>query len=281
MKFVIAPPPDDPKERKELQERVDLLKQPVSQMKPRDTSVLFLRGIYCRATFVSMAFHSFTAAASAHDGSSAVVGQAGIVFQHYLRHTSFASMTLDCRKAFDDANKAFRGGQFARTSATTLGEHAAYWADQAKVSSEDALAALTFLRQVFEKLARPRKELIKGPSSLEQRVGFLRFHADRSAAHLSLDDYSVHVRDLAHVVAVLVFIGEIIRTFDDPWAGPGRFNNLDAEAVTAAQALFPSGKVLPMFAHMDVAHHARKCWQEPTWGLEYLLNGLPAATGWG
>ncbi|WP_051943267.1 MULTISPECIES: hypothetical protein [Luteibacter] len=280
MKFVITQAHDDLKARKELEDRIDRLSQPIIQMTPFERSVHFLRGVNARATFASAAFHSFVAAGSADGGTPIVPGHPGVVFRHYLKHTAFASLTLDCRKVFDEKKSGLSGAFFASVSDQVLLEHADFWADQSKESRGDALAALTFLRHLFRRLSRPRADLIKKSSLLEKRIGFIKFHADRSAAHLSLDDYAVHILDLSHMVAALVFIGEIISPFDSPWESPGRFNPLDASAVAAARTLFPDGYVLAMFAHMDVAHHARKCWQEPAWGLEYLLNGLPAATGW-
>lgn len=280
MKVVIVPAPDDPKARKELEKRIERLSQPITQMTALERSIHFLRGVSARATYIPPAFHSFVGAASSGVGTPLVPRHPGVVFQHYLKHTAFASLTLDCRKIFDEKNAGLSGAFFGKASDEVLLGHAHFWADRSNEPQEDALAALMFLRQLFRRLSRHRTELIKGASWLEKRVGFIKFHADRSAAHLSLDDYAVDILDLSHMVAAVVFIGEIIRTFDDPWAGPGRYNEHDADAVIAAQTLFPGASVLPMFADMDIASHARKCWQEPTWGLDYILNGLPAATGW-
>ena len=111
-------------------------------------------------------------------------------------------------------------------------------------------------------------------------MGLIKYHADRSAAHLSLGDYAIHLLDLAHLVASLTFIGEIIRSFDEPSMGPTRFNDLDAAGAQAALALFPHTVAFRMFDHMDIASHAQRCWKDPAWGLHYITRQLPFATGW-
>jgi hypothetical protein len=263
----------------ELAQRIERLRRPPIQLSPVERSVHFLRGVYSRASFLSAAFYSFVAAGADKNGSSAVQGYPGVVFQHYLLHTSFAALTLDCRKAFDHG-KGMTGATFGRASDDCLGKHADFWATRPSVARDDAWAALTFLRTLFRLISRPRQELLSGDSMLEKRVGLIKYHADRSAAHLSLEDYAVHTLDLAHMVAALVFIGEIIRPFDEPWTDKSRFNDLDTAAAQASLALFPRAFSPSMFEHMDISVHARHCWQRPEWGLRYITHQLPFATGW-
>jgi hypothetical protein len=271
-------PAEDP--ANSLSGRVKRLSQPPLPLTPLERSVHFLRGVYSRATFASASFYTFLAASGDSEGTPAAPGYPGIVFQNFLEHTAFASLTLDCRKIFDESLKGLTGGFFGKLSDDVLEDHAAFWAKRASVSPADALASLRFLRTLFRRLSKSRTELLKGKSELEQRIGFIKFHADRAAAHLSLDDYSIDVLDLAHVAAALVIIGEIIRSYDAPWDPPTRFNDLDAAAATAAVTLFPKSWAQPMFGTMDVALRARLCWEDPKVGFNYIMHQLPKSAGW-
>lgn len=275
MSLVLAGDPAD-----SLRARIERLSKPPLQLTPLNRSVHFLRGVYSRATFASASFYAFVGASGEDEGTPAVPGSPGIVFQNFLEHTAFASLTLDCRKVFDESLKGLTGGFFGKLSDDVLGDHAAYWAQRASAPLADALAALRFLRTLFRRLSKSRTELLKGSSELEQRIGLIKFHADRAAAHLSLDDYAIDVVDMAHVAATLIFIGEIIRSFDMPWDPLRRFNDLDAAAATAALTLFPKAWPLSMFGTMDVALRARLCWEDPKVGLDYITHQLPKSTGW-
>ncbi|WP_448099946.1 hypothetical protein [Luteibacter jiangsuensis] len=275
MSLVLAEDPAD-----SLRARVERLSKPPLQLTPLNRSVHFLRGVYSRATFASASFYAFVGASGEDEGTPAVADFPGVVFHNFLEHTAFASLTLDCRKAFGESIKGLTGGFFGKVSDELLVEHAAFWAKRASAPPADALAALRFLRMLFRRLSKHRAELLRGPSELEQRIGLIKFHADRAAAHLSLDDYAIDVLDMAHFAAALVIIGEIIRAFDAPWDSSTRFNDLDAAAATAAHKLFPNSRSLPMLGTMDVSLRARLCWKDPKVGLDYITRQLPKSTGW-
>ena len=277
MKVVIS---IDQSGQAELTERVERVRTPPMQLTPLLKSIHFLRGVGARSTFLSAALYAFIGSESGEGGTSVLPGYPGITFRHYLRHTSFAALTLDCRKAFDNRTTGLTGAMFAKASPACLAEHADYWSRRDGKEPDDAVAALSFLKRLFGRLSRPRQELLEGETELEKRVGLIKFHADRSAAHLSLEDYAIHLTDLAHVVAALIFIGEIISAFDAPLNKGSRFNDLDEAGATAARTMFPEMEPIRLFGHIDIAAHAKRCWQEPEWGFDYVTRQLPFATGW-
>lgn len=250
------------------------------QLNPLERGVHFLRGVGSRATMALPAFYLFNAAAS--DASSCLIdGYAGNVLKHSIRYSSLATVALACRKAFDHGAKGLTGANFAKTSDTTLAEHADYWARHSNRPLQEAQAALCLLRSVFRDCAKTDANLFKDATLLGQRIGVLKQYADRSAAHLSFEDYAVAALDCAHVVAALTLIGEIIRSFDDSSSLPTYFDALDEAALDAANQLFPATPGLRLFQHMNVETQARLCWQ---FGIEQgrsiLLEQLPYTIGW-
>lgn len=270
----------DQSEKKELSERATRLLAPAAQLTPLLKSIHFLRGVGARSSFLSAALYAYIGSESGQGGTPMLPGYPGVTFRHYMRHTSFASLTLDCRKAFDSRPDGLTGAMFAKSKPECLEEHANYWSLRDGAIRDDAVASLSFLKKLFARLSRPRNDLLKGETDLEKRVGLLRCHADRSAAHLSLEDYAIHVTDLVHVVAALTFIGEIIQSFDQPWHEGSRFNELDEAGAAAARTMFPEMQPIRLFEHMDVVSHARQCWKKPEWGFDYITRQLPFATGW-
>ncbi|MNW12375.1 hypothetical protein D3C71_2100470 [compost metagenome] len=64
-----------------------------------------------------------------------------------------------------------------------------------------------------------------------------------------------------HVVAALVIVGEVIRSFDAPSMGSDYFNDIDAASRAAALRTFPSMPNFRLFGHMRVDQQARTYWR--------------------
>ncbi|MFA5939702.1 MAG: hypothetical protein WC809_10150 [Sinimarinibacterium sp.] len=173
------------------------------------------------------------------------------------------------------------GATFAKASDETLAEVAAYWSDRAGRSFDDARKALSFLRATFRCLSQSPTALFNGASLLGSRVGLLKQHADRVAAHLSLEPYEFSLLDCAHVVAALVILGEIVVSFDDPRRGTEYFDEIDQASHAAAKHLFPSLYDARLFGEINIAIEARDYWQRDTLdGLRMIIEELPHTMGW-
>jgi hypothetical protein len=267
----------------ERAERMTRKGQPF-QLEPLTKSVQFLRGIGSRATISLPAFYMFCAADVHKKAKCSIDGFAGVVMRSYLNFSSLSTIALCTRKAFDhDGGKGanLTGRGFARTSDQVLEAHAAYWAKQADRPIEDALSALLLLRRLFDDCSKTDTALLTGESSLGKRIGLLKQYADRNAAHLSFDDYAVSPLDCAHVVATLVLVGEVIRSFDDSTQPQRYYNDLDEASARAATQLFPDTQARRLFQHFSVEMQARSSWKFGIdVGLELLHRQLPHATGW-
>jgi hypothetical protein len=246
-----------------------------------ETAVHFLRGVHSRATLALPAFYLFHGASLAGDQGCAIQGYAGTVLVHTLKFSSLGTISLACRKAFDHKQGGLTGHTFAGSSNQTLLAVAEYWAKKSRRPPEDALAALSLLRIAFADCAKTDTDLFNGTSTLGRRIGLLKQYADRSAAHLSLGTYEFSIIDCAHVIAVLVLVGEIIRSFDGPVEDREYFDRLDAGSLSAARQLFPATPDLQLFKEIKVEAQARLCWQ---WGIDrgrhMLLEQLPYAISW-
>lgn len=254
---------------------------PPLQLSPLERSVHFLRGVGSRASMTLPNFYLFLGAGANRDEPCLLEGYPGVVLQHTLEHSSMNEVTLSCRKVFDHHIKGLTGASFGRTSDAGLAEVAKYWADKSGRPYEDALTALSLLRLFFRDCSRTDEVLLRADAPLKRRIGLLKQHADRSAAHLSLDGYEFCVLDCVHFMAALVMIGEIVRSFDSPNKPADYYDTLDQAALSSASQLFPSMPSLRMFAHMQIELQARLCWK---WGIEdgmqMLLYQLPYAIGW-
>lgn len=240
---------------------------------PTTSAVQFLRGVSSRATFVLPAFYLFLGANSQHSDVCSVSGYPGLVLKHAMRFSSINTITLCCRKAFDHAANGLTGAAFAKSSDETLCKVAEYWANSSARSAHEANSALALLRT--------SSRLLAGTTTLGKRIGLLKQHADRSAAHLTLENYEFSTLDCAHVVGALTLIGEIIRSFDDASAGSQYFDELDEAARAAARSLFPQLADIRLFGHMKIAEQARGCWKHDLKiGQHMLFEQLPYATGW-
>lgn len=246
-----------------------------------ERSVQFLRGVFSRASLCLPAFYYFLGSASAHEEAKSSADYSFRVAQTYSKFSDLNTLSLNCRKIFDHASKPeLTGGNFAKTSDATLAEHAEYWSRTSSRNADEALSALRFLRRFFSECSKTDTDLLQADSQLQKRIGLLKQHADRTAAHLSLEDYALNIEDLAHFTGACALIGEIIRSFDQPSLGPGYFNEVDAASYQAAQRMFPQIAKFQLFANMKLERQARVYWQSGEgYGIPMLLNQLHYALG--
>ncbi len=225
-------------------------------------SIHFLRGVMSRASMSLPALYYFLGTAQSAENANASSDFPFRVAHSYLEFSTLNSLSLNCRKVFDHArNPDLTGGNFGRLPDKVIEEHAHYWSERGDNSFDDALRALVFLREFFREYALTDTELLKAKGRLHKRIGLLKQHADRAAAHLSLQDYELDLRDIVHVVAALVIVGEVIRSFDAPRMGDEHFNDVDAASHAAASRTFPSLPDFRMFGHMKIHQQARAYWK--------------------
>ncbi|MGA7539768.1 MAG: hypothetical protein WBW93_13485 [Steroidobacteraceae bacterium] len=238
--------------------------------------IQFLRGAGSRATFMLPAFYMLA-------GSSYLPTVPGE--QPLWRSTQVASLhfsalqtiSLVCRSIFDESRKkSLTGKLFAKASDQTLEGIAEHWSNFSDQPIEDALKALTLLRDLFRRCAQPKKSLLDGESLLERRVGLLKYHADRQAAHLTLEPHLIGLVDIVHVVATVTIVGTIIVDFDQPRLGPRYFNSLDEAGWNAAKSIFPDLSMARLFHQFDIHAQARLYWRHHQFeGLKMLLTHYP------
>lgn len=270
--------------KNELSDRADRMiqnKAPI-QLNELERSIHFLRGVDSRANHVLSAFYMFLASDREGKNECIISGFPGAVFQGYLNQSSLISLALACRKVFDHGkNQALTGANFSKQDNLTLSRHAEYWSNLSHCPPEDALQALHLMSCFFRACSKHHSDLLEGESTLGKRIGLIKQYADRSAAHITLQDYSVGVLDLAHVVAAITLVGEIIRSFDRSDDPPDYYNVIDESAFNAALTIFPNGPNLRLFQNFDIRQQARLCWQ---WGekegMNMLEEQLPYAIGW-
>ncbi|HEY9511109.1 MAG TPA: hypothetical protein VIQ48_00890 [Rhodanobacter sp.] len=243
------------------------------------TSIHFLRGVGSRSTFALASFYLLLGADIKGKNPCTIVGYSGKILQSQIHFASLNTIALACRKAFDHG-KGLTGATFGRESDAVLEEHAKYWAENSNRPLEDASRALHFLRTLFAKCSKKPDALFKDGTTLGCRVGFLKQYADRSAAHLSLENYEFDPLDVAHVVAALTLVGSIICSFDNN-TPPEYFNQIDEAAFNGAIALFPELPKIRLFEQMNVAEQAQAYWKEDEqFGLHMLIEQLPYAISW-
>jgi hypothetical protein len=266
-----------------LAERAERLKPrgaPID-VDPVGRSIHFLRGVNSRAMMTLPAFYLFLGANLKGDKPCAIEGYPGVVLKHALRFSSVDTISLSCRKAFDHGPKGLTGANFSKSSDEILAQVAEYWSGNSGRSFQEAFAALILLRSVFRDCSKAATVLLSDAAPLAKRIGLLKQHADRSAAHISLEDYEFSTLDCAHVVAALTVIGEIIRSLDGPNAEPTYFDKLDEASLDAARQLFPGTPEIRLFEHMQIEMQSRLCWR---WGIDrgrrMILEQLPYAIGW-
>lgn len=243
-------------------------------------AIHFLRGVGSRACMALPAFYLFMGA-SDRDRRCSIEGYPGTVFLHSTEFSSCSTVTLCCRKVFDHA-RGMTGNSFSKIADTTLDDVATYWANSSGRPLEEAKSALRLLKEVFRQCAQAPSVLLDGDGTLlGKRVALLKQHADRVAAHLSLEDYAFSSMDLAHVVTAMSVIGEIVMSFDNASRGPQFFAELDSASREAAKQLFPAAPEESLFNGIQIAAYAKRCWtQEPAYGALLIIEHLPYATGW-
>lgn len=242
-------------------------------------AIQFLRGVASRASFVLPAFYTQLAA-------TMVLHSAQVPFWQRVHATSaqFSSLltiSLACRAIFDDGRDGLTGKFFSRTSDAVLSSVAQCWATTSRRPITEATPALELLRELFKRCARPAKILFVAPSLLERRVGLLKYHADRLAAHITLAPYLFHTLDLIHVVAAIATIGAMIVDFDDPTRAGTYFDSVDEGAWAAAKQMFPDLPGERLFHNFKIHEQVQLYWKiKQIDGLDMLLNQLPAAIGY-
>lgn len=244
-------------------------------------SMQFLRGVFSRASLCLPAYYLFLGSASAKEAAASDSDYPSRVAQSYAEFADLNTLTLSCRKIFDDARKPdLTGANFAKLSDSVLEQHAAHWAKGALRPQEDAYRAVQFLRRFFAVCSQSDRQLLQTDSQLQKRIGLLKQHANRAAAHLTLEDYSLDIVDLTHFVAAAVVVAEIIRSFDMPQVGPNYFERLDAAAYSAARRVFPHIAEFQIFARWKIEQQARLYWQmDQDHGIHMLLNQIQHAVG--
>ena len=242
-------------------------------LEPRTESVQYLRGVSTRASFLLPALYNHFGAM----GEDATEPYWRVVQAAGLKFSSLQTISLICRSVFDESRTGLSGRRFATVSESTLQSVADYWGKRTARSSDDARKALNLLRDVLDRCSRQPKLLLDAPSRLERRVGLLKLHANREAAHLSLEPYLFDSLDLVHVVAAIVVMGAIIHDFDSGAPGSRHFDNIDEAGLQAARSVFPSLAVGQLFRDFDIHERASLYWRhESADGLDTILNGLPA-----
>lgn len=225
-------------------------------------SVQFLRGVFSRSSMCLPAFYYFLGSASAREAAKTTDDYPFKVAQTYSEFSDLNTLTLACRKIFDHATKAdLTGANFGKLPDGVLQEHAEYWSKVSGESIDDCLQALIFLRRFFSEYSKTDTDLLKTDGWLHKRIGLLKQHADRAAAHLSLEDYSLDILDLAHFTAAVAVVGEIVRSFDDQALGSDYFNQIERASYEAAKRLFPQIPKFQLFGNMQVQQQARFYWK--------------------
>ncbi|MCL4801046.1 MAG: hypothetical protein KJ025_15745 [Burkholderiales bacterium] len=250
------------------------------QLTPYERSIHFLRGVHSRAAIALPAFYLFLGASAESKEPYPIEGYPGVVFKHVIEHSSISTVSLSCRKIFDH-RAGLTGASFAKSPDVVVAKVAEHWATKSSRPLEDAMAALEFLRSIFRECAKADSTLLKESTALSRRIGLLKQYANRSAAHLSLEDYEFSLLDCAHLVAAMTVIGEIIRSFDDPMSQSDYFDEIDNAGLRAAIHLFPGMPNLRLFRSISIETQSRLCWE---WGSDrgrhMLLEELPYAIGW-
>jgi hypothetical protein len=246
-----------------------------------DLSIHFLRGVFSRATQCVPAYYYFIGSASSYEVANKSSDYPFRVAQSYSEFSDLNTLTLNCRKLFDHSTSTnLTGHNFSKLSNEALTDHAKYWAKNSSCKEEEAFKALRFLRRFFMECSQSDTNLLQANSQLQKRIGLLKQHADRAAAHLSLQEYSLKIADLTHFTAACVMIGEIIRSFDMPDISSNYFNELDTASYSAAKRIFPQIANFQMFANLNLENQARSYWRfNEDDGIHILLNHLQDAVG--
>jgi hypothetical protein len=259
-------------------EKFRRLDQPI-EIDGHTGAIQFLRGVSSRASFMLPALYSQIGSRLPLEGQD--VPHWKRVQSANIEYSSMLALSLCCRAVFDERNKRMTAKRFSDLSDTALEAVADYWAKSVSGPLDEAAKALILLRNLFRRCARPAKLLLDGPSLLEKRIGLLKFHADRQAAHTSLEPFLFDLLDLIHVTAAIAVVGAMIISFDAPWMGAHYMDSVDEGGWQAAKEAFPSLPENRVFKDFAIHQQATTYWKIPELdGLEMLLNQLPAAIGY-
>jgi hypothetical protein len=249
------------------------------ELDPSTKSIQFLRGVAGRATFVLPALYAQWGAQISLADRSQLYWQR--VQAANADYSSLQTISLACRAIFDDSNDGMTGKNFAKVTDAGLRLVADYWSESSGQSITDALKALNLLRSLFKRCSHPSKKLFDASSLLERRVGLVKYHADRLAAHITLQTYLFHTWDLVHVVAAIAVVGAMIIEFDDKTRGNQYFDAIDEAAWQAAVNTFPRMSGNRLFHAFNIHQQARAYRKTAGLdGLHMLLNQLPSAIGY-
>lgn len=272
----------DQSSRAELKERAGRMvpNGPPFELNPLEQSIHFLRGVNSRASLCLPAFYFFVGASLQKEGT-VKRDHPLAVSASYMEFSCLNTISLACRKAFDHSITGLTGAKFAKTSDEVLAQHAEYWAEASGKPAGEAALALTLLKEFFGKTSRHSNVLLRSTGSLQMRLGLLKQHADRIAAHLSLEPYEIDLLDVAHFVASFSLVGEIVRSFDATQFGENYFQEVDEVSAGEARRMFPDSEVPRLFGKVDPVSQARSCWRYgKERGLHMLLEQLPYAISW-
>lgn len=255
-------------------------------MDDRVSGIQFLRGVSSRASQILPAFYLFLGSSIKRDPGPDTPPWKPME-DAVFNTLALQNITLTCRAIFDESTKReLSAKRFANLDDKTLSGIAVHCVEMSKHSSEEAMKALTLLRDLFRLCAKPKKLLLGGDTLLERRVGLLKYYADRVPAHITLEAYLVDTIDIAHVVAAIAVVGAIAYDFDPvrpDRVNPKYFDALDECGWAAARTIFPELTMERLFARATIAGQARRCWAHPEvpeyGGLTVLTTLLPDAIG--
>jgi len=143
-------------------------------------------------------------------------------------------------------------------------------------AKKDALNALQVLRDFFKACSKHENNLLKDGSRLCKRIGLLKQYANRSAAHLTLENYQVTWLDVLHVTASTLVVAEIIRPFDRPDLDADYFDRINESSLDAIQKLYPETLPLKLFHKIGIANLAEQCLEGgKEYSLDLLLERIP------
>lgn len=251
------------------------------QLVGTERSVQFLRGVFSRATLCLPALYYLMGTAYSKASSQNTNSYSSQVAECYLEFSSLNTLSLSCRKVFDHGKKPdLTGANFGKLSDTILDEHAAYWSHHSGKTKSECIQSLVFLRHFFSEYSKTPDQLLKVEGYLHKRIGLLKQHADRSAAHLSLEDYSLNIFDMVHFTSSIVIVGEIVRSFDRPDLSDKYFNEIDVAAYEGAKKVFPQIEEFQIFSGMEICHQARSYWRyHQQEDIQSLFDQLQYALG--
>jgi hypothetical protein len=242
-----------------------------------ERSIQFLREVCSRSSFLLPAYYSFFATNIDGNKLSSIDGYPGAVLQSYVSVSSLNYISLVSRKIFDHSSASnLSGAGFAKASDILLYEHADFWGKNSGRATEDAFNALQVLRDFFKACSKSESNLLKDRSRLCKRIGLLKQYANRSAAHLTLENYHVTWLDVLHVTASTLIVAEIIRLFDRPDLDADYFDRLNKSSFDAIQKLYPETLPLKLFDKIGVKKLADQCLGgDNKYSMDLLLERIP------